>query len=717
MEEILFELLKVRLQRDLLLLEEIQRKYDGLVEAEKLAATFTIIEQWMRKAEASKTALAETRTQLAEVGALQKKIQHSWHWKSGRKVSGLLEKILFSKKGTFNAFTRMDDLLLKAGSSLKDRELQLKPFKFASLSKQFLEPVVFPTTEEPKNGKVAIIVLNRNGEQHLHKFFSSFISFNTYQDYEFIVIDHDSDDISLEIIESYRQQVNIRLFPLSTNFTYSYSNNFAAGKSDAEYLFFLNTDIIFDQDVIGSLVEIMKVHPEAGIIAPALYYPDENFNRSEELQHSGISFIYRQKCGDHIRYLKTDPPSFKILKYKNSHLFRDVIVPINSHEPGKGITSHPALCAAAILCRRDDFLAAGGFNENYIYGYEDVDLSLVIQNKPGTKLFMANDLGMIHNESYTRKKEGMYKSSLKIHNLLMLTYRFGYYIRIRYLKDLFAGTGYWTDQHPVVAVITSDNISNEENIPLKAKFLSTLFTQRLKWETRLIRNMETAAVIKDADIIINTDSKLPVLADLAGTKDTLLSIEWTGNGKPGYPFEEAYERLFEKLLKQNSDSDEPFNDTDFPDPDPFLEFIINRIQNHLDIAVKLPVEAGDTDKGPEYSKAIQSISAYLTDDRCTLRTDLPGHWYDHGTFADQVVISFPGEHLYYPQPGQINILWLTQDNRDVEPSFVDFYDLIFLEEGIKDHPLLKTGRSFTKKIIRSDLFGNLMTFHREKAGI
>jgi GT2 family glycosyltransferase len=610
----------------------------------------------------------------------------------------------------------MDDLLLKAGSLLKDRELQLKPFKFASLSKQFLEPVVFPTAEEPKNGKVTIIVLNRNGEQHLHKFFSSFISFNTYQDYEFIVIDHDSDDISLEIIESYRQQVNIRLFPLSTNFTYSYSNNFAAGKSDAEYLFFLNTDIIFDQDVIGSLVEIMKVHPEAGIIAPALYYPDENFNRSAELQHSGIRFIYRQKCGDHIRYLKTDPPSFKILKYKNSHLFRDVIVPFNSHESGKGITSHPALCAAAILCRRDDFLAAGGFNENYIYGYEDVDLSLVIQNKPGTKLFMANDLGMIHNESYTRKKEGMYKSSLKIHNLLMLTYRFGYYIRIRYLKDLFAGTGYWTDQHPVVAVITSDNISNKENIPLKTKFLSTLFTQRLKWETRLIRNMETAAGIKDADIIINTDSKLPV-ADLSGTKDTLVSIKWMENGEHGFSFEKAYERVFEKLLKQNSNADETLTDTDFPDPDPFLEFIINRIQNHLNVAVKLPVGTGNTDEGPVSSNLFQSISTLLADDRCTLRTDLPAHWYDRGIFADQVVISFPGEHVYYPQPGQINVLWLTEDDKEVELSLVDFYDLIFLQEGIKNHPLLKTERSFTKKIIRSALFDNLMSVHREKAGI
>jgi GT2 family glycosyltransferase len=687
MEELLFELLKVRLQRNIHLLEGFQHNSEEIHRAKRISATCALLENWMRESEDAKTALEEAHSNLAEMVELHEKMRHSWRWKLGHKVIGFLEAFSFKGKSCINAYTRMDDLLLKVKSSLKDKAIPVNPFRFSASSSQFLEPVDFPIVREPKKDKVAIIVLNRNGKEHLEKFFSSFLAFNTYGDYEFIIIDHDSSDVSREIIASFTQKLHIRLIPFSSNLTFSYSNNYAAGQTNAEFLFFLNNDIIFDQDVIGSMVALINQYPEAGIIAPALYYPDDHFHRSGTIQHSGISFIYKQKRDDHIRYAKTDPPSFHVLNYKYSHLFRDAIIPVNSQEPGSGVSFHPAICAAAMLCRRDDFYLAGGFDENYIYGYEDVDISLVFQKKLGKKLVLANDLGMIHNESYTRKKEGFYKSSLKIHNLLMLTNRFGYYIRINYLKDLFCGKRFWTDMVPIMAIISENDIPEDGETTDKLKFLSALFTQRLKWEVRVISSSEQDMEITNADIAVYLDSNPPV-GRFPGAKDTLICVKWPEENNP-----------------------------DFSDPDAFLELIMDRIENHLNIAVKLPVEAGDTVEGLKSSLLMQSVRELLADDRCTVRTDLPGKWYDYGTFSDQVVISFPGEHKYYPQPGQINVLWVMPDSRLVDLSMTDFYDLIFIEEGVIKHPLFETEGYFSKKIIRTNLFANLWAVHREKSGI
>jgi GT2 family glycosyltransferase len=687
MEELLFELLKVRLHRSIRLLEGFQHDSEDIQRAKRITVTCTLLENWIRESETANAALEEAQADLAEIIDLHEKMRHSWRWKLGNKIVGLLETLSFGEKSRSNAFTRMDDILSKVENSLKDKEKALNPFRFSMLSRHFLEAVEFPADHEPEKDKVAIIVLNRNGKEHLEKFFSSFLTFNTYSDYEFIIIDHDSTDISREIIASYMQKINIRLIPFSSNLTFSYSNNYAAGLTDAGFLFFLNNDIIFDQDVIGSLVELMRQNPEAGIAAPALYYPDDHFHRSGTIQHSGIRFFYKQKRDEHIRFAKTDPPSFYALQYRYSHLYRDAIIPVNSQEPGTGITFHPAICAAAILCRRDDFFRAGGFDENYIYGYEDVDISLVFQKKLGKKLLLANDLGMIHNESYTRKKEGFYKSSLKIHNLLVLNHHFGYYLRINYLGDLFSGKQFWTVQRPVVAVVCGNDKLKDGKSPDMVEFLSALFTQHLKWETGFFTVSEQESGLRNADIAVFLGCEPPA-GRLPETRDTLISIKWPEEGNP-----------------------------DFSDPDLFREFILDRIENHLNIAVKSPVEAEDSADGQNISLLIHSIEALVKDDQCTVRTDHPGNWYDYGIFSDQVVISFPGDRVYYPQPGQVNVLWLADDRFEIELSMLDFYDLIVVDEGLENLPLLHTLRNNSKKTAPSGLIGKLREIHREKAGI
>ncbi len=562
-------------------------------------------------------------------------------------------------------------LLAESEKSQAENENPVSPYIFSALSREFAGPVHFTSTVEKKKGKVGIIVLNRNGEDHVEKLFKSFISYNTYPDYEIILVDHGSDNGSRKIIRHYKERLNIRLIPFDRNFTYSYSNNYAAGQTDAEYLFFLNNDIIFDQDVIGDLVSYMDQHPEAGIIAPVLYFPDENFNRSGRVQHSGIRFVYRQKKEDQFRPAGTFPPSFYITKYDSCHLFRDTIVPIISQEPGSGHALNPAICAAAMLCRKSDFIRAGGFNENYVYGYEDIDLSLIIYKESGKQLIVVHDLGMIHNESFTRRKERMYKAPLKIHNLLLLTHRFGYLVRFNYLKSLF-GDGFWTDQKPVVKIISGTQIKRNDETDIKIKFLSVLLRDKLGWETSLIQDSESVS-LGETDLTVNAGQFDPALN--GGEKDSLIRVTWSDDGEWGFPFDMAYEEVFTQIGPETPDQDILRMMASVPGPDPFQQFIIRRIENHLSVAVKSPIAENQADRDDPALRPISSLENGLKKDNFPVRVDRPEEWYKHGILKDNVVISFTSDQLYYPQPGQINVLWITHELTDAYLPYMPFFDL------------------------------------------
>src|SRR5690606_16320443 len=64
----------------------------------------------------------------------------------------------------------------------------------------------------------------------------------------------------------------------------------------------------------------------------------------------------------------------------------------------------PAVTGSVMLVRRNDFLGVGGFDEGYVYGYEDVDLCLKILSKLGKKSLCLRSENIIHQDGVTRKK-------------------------------------------------------------------------------------------------------------------------------------------------------------------------------------------------------------------------------------------------------------------------------------------------------------------------
>jgi GT2 family glycosyltransferase len=267
------------------------------------------------------------------------------------------------------------------------------------------------------NPSLGIIVLNRNGGHHLETLFSSFQQYNTYSDYKFYIVDHHSTDESLQICEQWQDRLNLHIIKRGHNYSYSTSNNYAAGNAQEDILLFLNNDISFTGDILTEAVSCFK-DPDLGILGIKLLndFGSESVSDAErQVQHLGIRF-------DFTRTGRTFLP-YEIMDLKNNP----------EYTPAGRIL--PAVTAAFMLIRRPEFLEINGFDEGYYYGFEDVDLCLTYSRFFDKKIICATDLYALHKTSSTRSNVSAAEKRLIARNFSRLNQRLGRYLVNNYRRN------------------------------------------------------------------------------------------------------------------------------------------------------------------------------------------------------------------------------------------------------------------------------------------
>ncbi len=160
--------------------------------------------------------------------------------------------------------------------------------------------------------------------------------------------------------------------------------NQAAHRADTDTLLFLNNDTRVLEGWLPPLTKAMEADPELAGVGPLLLFPDST------VQHLGIAIW----------------PAGITLR----HLYRCIR---SDHPLATRRRSFQALTAAALLLRREDFCQAGGFHEDYINGFEDVDLCLHLTQN-GRRMTVIPESRVIHLESQTptRHDRNMYNGHL-----------------------------------------------------------------------------------------------------------------------------------------------------------------------------------------------------------------------------------------------------------------------------------------------------------------
>jgi len=235
---------------------------------------------------------------------------------------------------------------------------------------------------------ISIVIPTRNGLDILRRCVDSIRQRSTYDRYELLIVDNQSDDPDTRAyLRRLGREADTRVIAYDAPFNYSAINNLAAREASGEYLVLLNNDTEILSP--GWLEEMLMwcARPGVGTVGARLSYPDGT------LQHSGLVMGIGGTAGH--AHKNFDPASL-------GYFGRLRIV----HEVG-GNT------AACLMIRRDVYLAHGGLNERRLaVAYNDVDLCLRL-TEAGLRHIVTPFAHLVHHESKSRGSDQTRKNRVR----------------------------------------------------------------------------------------------------------------------------------------------------------------------------------------------------------------------------------------------------------------------------------------------------------------
>lgn len=235
---------------------------------------------------------------------------------------------------------------------------------------------------------ISIVLVAWNSAAYMPRCFQHLLA-QTVQDFEVIVIDNGSKDDGCVGLQEKYPTLALRVERLETNHGFSFANNLGAQLATGKWLTLLNTDAFPEPDWLERLLEAAQMHPNA-------------FFSSRQLQADAPELLDGEGDVYHVSGLA----------WRNGYGSRTY--PLNET---REIFS---ACGAAAFFPREEFLSAGGFDEDYLSYHEDVDLGFRLRLR-GLKCFLVPRAVVHHVGSVTFGK----KSDFSIyhgHRNLVWTY-------------------------------------------------------------------------------------------------------------------------------------------------------------------------------------------------------------------------------------------------------------------------------------------------------
>jgi GT2 family glycosyltransferase len=173
---------------------------------------------------------------------------------------------------------------------------------------------------------------------------------------ETVVVDNASTDGAADMVE--QEFPEVILERNQENVGFACANNQAARRARGRYLFFLNNDTMVPPGVIGRLVEYADNHPGIGIVGPRLRDGSGKLQVSYRLRPTLATLLHRTSL---LRWTGVLRRSYE--RYRREEL---------DFETTRSVD---VLMGAAMLVPRQVFFGCGGWDENFAFGGEDLDLS------------------------------------------------------------------------------------------------------------------------------------------------------------------------------------------------------------------------------------------------------------------------------------------------------------------------------------------------------
>lgn len=264
--------------------------------------------------------------------------------------------------------------------------------------------------------RVAVVILNWNGEKMLRRFLSGVLEHTKGEVY---VADNASTDGSLDLLAADYPQVKTII--LDRNYGFAEGYNRALAQIEAEYFILLNSDVEVKGDWVSPLLQYMDVHPEVAACQPKIL----SWDVPSKFEYAGAAGGYMDALG---------------YPYCRGRIFNTV-----EEDTGQYDTVRSVFWAtgAALMVRSAVYREVNGLDARFFAHMEEIDFCWRLRAR-GYGIVCVPTSVVYHVGGGTLPKENPHKTYLNFRNNLYMLYknlpekRLKNVFRLRYGLDALA---------------------------------------------------------------------------------------------------------------------------------------------------------------------------------------------------------------------------------------------------------------------------------------
>lgn len=245
--------------------------------------------------------------------------------------------------------------------------------------------------------KVAIVILNWNGQKMLAKYLPNVVEYSR-QDAEIWVADNCSSDQSMHLLET--QFPHVKTIVLEQNFGFAEGYNRALKEIEADYYVLLNSDVEVSHHWLTPLIEFMDAHPQVAACQPKLL-----------AEYDKDMFEYAGACGGYLDKLG--------YPFCRGRIFDTVERDNGQYDYQQEILWATGAC---MMIRSEDYWNAGGLDGRFFAHNEEIDLCWRLRLM-GRKIYCIPESEVYHVGGGTLPKSNPMKTYLNFRNNLTMLYK------------------------------------------------------------------------------------------------------------------------------------------------------------------------------------------------------------------------------------------------------------------------------------------------------
>ncbi len=246
--------------------------------------------------------------------------------------------------------------------------------------------------------KVAVVILNWNGEGFLRQFLPVLVANTNYEGAEIIIADNASTDGSIYYLKS--DFPNLKTIILDKNYGFAGGYNKALEQISAEYYVLLNSDVEVTDGWLQPMMHFLESNKDVVACQPKI----KAFHTKNYFEHAGA-------CGGFIDYL-------------GFPFCRGRVLGVTEKDKGQ----YDEVCdvfwatGACLVIRSDIFWKVGALDETFFAHMEEIDLCWRL-NARGYRIVCVPQSTVYHVGGGTLNVESPHKTYLNFRNNLLMLYK------------------------------------------------------------------------------------------------------------------------------------------------------------------------------------------------------------------------------------------------------------------------------------------------------